>query len=80
MPTAPHIVADDLIEALAELEHKQWQHWSKTAAHAVPHELRAKWERSWRPYAELSDELKECDRVWARRVISLLRERKLILE
>jgi hypothetical protein len=37
-----------------------------------------KWQRSWVDYAELTDELKELDRVWARKVVTLLHQRKLI--
>jgi hypothetical protein len=69
---------DDLIEALAELEHEQWMHWSQAAASEVPALTKAKWQRSWMAYADLNDELKEADRVWARKVVYLLRERQLI--
>jgi len=37
-----------------------------------------KWQRSWVAYAELADEMKETDRVWARKVVKLLRQRGLI--
>jgi hypothetical protein len=69
---------DDLVEALAEIEHEQWMHWSQTVAVNVPDATRDKWQRSWVNYADLTDELKEADRVWARKVVTLLREQKLI--
>ena len=71
----PH---DELIEALAEVEHEQWMHWSQAVATEVPETTRDKWRRSWAPYANLTDELKEADRVWARKVVSLLQKQKLI--
>jgi hypothetical protein len=69
---------DELIEALAELEHAQWLHWSRAVAADVGAATRDKWQRSWVDYAELTEDLKEADRVWARKVVALLRKRKLI--
>jgi len=69
---------DDLVEALAKLEHTQWMHWSQAVAAEVNTATRDKWQRSWVDYAELTEELKEADRVWARKVVTLLRQRKLI--
>ena len=69
---------DELVEALAEIEHAQWLHWSQAVAADVGVATRAKWQRSWVDYAELTEDLKEADRVWARKVVTLLRQRKLI--
>ena len=78
MNNQPLNPAEDLIEALAKIEHEQWMHWSQAAAEDVPAATRAKWRGSWVSYDELTDELKEADRVWARKVVTLLRQRKLI--
>ena len=69
---------DDLVEALAEIEHEQWMHWSQAVAPKVLPGIRDSWQMSWVDYAELTESLKEADRVWARKVVTLLRERKLI--
>jgi len=69
---------EDLVEALAKIEHEQWMHWSKAVSGEVPDVVRAKWQHSWVDYDKLTDEVKEADRVWARRVITLLHRRKLI--
>lgn len=69
---------DDLVEALSEIEHEQWLHWSKAVAPKVLSDVSDGWRQSWINYAELTEELKEADRVWARKVVTLLRERKLI--
>ena len=69
---------EELVEALAEIEHEQWVHWSQTVAGEVSAVTRDKWRRSWVAYAELTDEVKETDRVWARKVTTLLRRRRLI--
>ena len=68
----------ELMEALAEIEHEQWMHWSRIVAADVTEATRAKWQRSWTDYAALPDDLKEDDRVWARKVITILRQRRLI--
>lgn len=67
-----------LLEALAEIEHQQWQHWSQAVAPEASPATRLKWQDSWKPYPLLTEELKEGDRVWARKVLALLRENKLI--
>jgi hypothetical protein len=69
---------EELVEALAEIEHGQWMHWSQAVAGDVASGTRDKWERSWVSYAELPDDLKEADRVWARKVVALLHQHKLI--
>ena len=70
---------NDLVEALAEIEHEQWMYWSQTVAPKVLSGVSDNWRSSWVDYAELTEVLKEADRVWARKVVELLRKRKLIL-
>ena len=72
------LAGNDLVEALARIEHEQWTHWSQAVAGAVTEPIRAKWQRSWVDYAELTDDLKEADRVWARKVVTFLRSNNLI--
>jgi hypothetical protein len=69
---------DELIEELAKIEHQQWMHWSQAVAAQVPPVTREKWKGSWVDYDELTDELKEADRVWARRVVTILRQCEII--
>jgi hypothetical protein len=69
---------DDLIEALAAIEHEQWMHWSQAVAKEVAETTRSQWQGSWGDYAQLTEELKEADRVWARKVVALLLQRGLI--
>ena len=66
----------ELIEKLADLEHKQWIKWSKTLVQMkqVPIERELRWKKLWIPYSALSEELKEQDRVWARKVLKILKE------
>lgn len=78
MKTPPLSSPDSLIESLAKIEHEQWIHWSQAVSGEVSEATRNKWQRSWVAYAELADEMQEADRVWARKVVELLRQRRLI--
>jgi len=55
------------LEMLASLEHEQWIQWNK----AMTKEFQKP--QLWIPYEELLDEQKEKDRVFARKVLELLK-------
>lgn len=65
---------NNLLEKLAELEHEQWIAWSKDIAskEKLSPERLKRWKSLWVPYKELSEEMKEFDREWARKVIEEL--------
>jgi hypothetical protein len=63
---------DSLLERLAELEHEQWLAWSQAVAAEVSAERRRRWQECWVPYRELPEEVKELDRIWARKALKLL--------
>lgn len=63
---------EKLVEEIAALEHEQWMKWSKEVAPEVSEERRKRWEKYWVPYEELSEAVKEYDRIWARPVISYI--------
>ena len=65
-------MSDEVLERLAELEHEQWLAWSRAVAGEVSEERRRRWQTCWVPYAELPEEVKEHDRLWARKVLALL--------
>ena len=64
------------IEKLAELEHQQWIEWSKPIADYINPAYYSKkldqWRKCWIPYSKLTEEQKEQDRVWARKVLEIL--------
>ena len=68
----------DLLEKLAAAEHEQWIFWSKVfyQKHKNNPKLKsqfAKWEMLWNtPYDQLTEEQKEEDRIWARKVLNIL--------
>ena len=57
----------ELIERLADLEHKQWMNWSKNIAEteSISLERFNRWQQLWIDYNDLTEEQKEQDRVWA---------------
>ena len=84
---------DELLERLSELEHVQWQNWSKSVSEDLKRlielcdkfsdnlndeekefinsqkERLIRWEGMWIPYDELSEDLKELDRNYARKIM-----------
>ena len=70
-------VLDDSLERLSAIEHEQWIEWSKNIASTEPNisfERVERWSNLWIPYEQLSDEMKEHDRKWARKIIKALRQ------
>lgn len=87
---------DELLERLSELEHVQWQNWSKSVSEDLKRlielcdkfsdnlndeekefinsqkERLIRWEGMWIPYDELSEDLKELDRNYARKIMDEL--------
>jgi hypothetical protein len=64
-----------LLEKLAALEHDQWIAWAQSIIETEPdisEERRARWQQYFVPYENLTDEVKEHDRVWARKVIEVI--------
>lgn len=63
-----------LIEKLAELEHEQWVQWNKS----LPKDLQKP--ELWLSYENLTEEQKEKDRHFARKVIFALADYFLLLK
>lgn len=71
---------DELLEVLARLEHLQWVTWSKEIARTenINPERLERWEKLWKSYSVLSDEQKEQDRKWAKKVLAVLLKERLV--
>jgi len=63
---------EELLEKLADLEHQQWEEWSKSVADEVSEERRARWETFWVPYEQLDEKTKDMDREYARKIMELV--------
>jgi hypothetical protein len=66
---------NNLLEKLAELEHKQWQHWRSEVEEENQDLERNCWLKT--PYGYLPEHIKEYDREWAKKVIKLLEKEGL---
>jgi len=74
----------ELREELAELEHKQWESWTRYTledwvkfrgfADGFLSRLERKWTENWKPYSELPEEEKDKDRIWADKVLGKLKQ------
>jgi len=69
---------EDLIEELASLEHDQWISWAKDIIknEDISPELAARWKKLFVPYDELSEEEKDKDRKWAKKVMNFIDKEK----
>ena len=63
---------DKTLEKLSAIEHEQWMEWSKSVSLEVSEDRRLMWEKLWVPYADLSEEMKEKDRKYARKVLKVI--------
>lgn len=66
------MVNNELIEKLAEIEHEQWMLWAKSVHNEVSSERKKRWQSYYVNYNELPEEVKEQDRVFARKVMEVL--------
>lgn len=68
---------DELREKLAELEHRQWAHWTRYMLDNLSLENIERWKRQLEtPYNELPEIEKDSDRVWADKVLEVLQAYK----
>ena len=66
----------EFLEKLADLEHQQWVHWTEYMMKSIHDEDKfIRWEKQIKiPYSKLSEEDKEKDRIWARKVLEELKQ------
>lgn len=66
---------NNLLEKLAALEHEQWAHWTEHMLDNLTEENTARWRgQIAASYADLTEEEKDKDREWARRVWGVVLE------
>lgn len=72
---------ETLLEKLADLEHRQWQSWTAYFLSNLTKENEVRWsEQALKNYAQLSEEDKEKDRVYARKVLEILNKPEFTAE
>ena len=63
---------DALVEGIAPFEHEQWAHWTKYMLDNLTDENIKRWRKQIETkYEDLSEEEKESDRVWARKLLAI---------
>ncbi len=67
----------NILEELAELEHKQWAHWTKYMLNNLTDEDIKRWKRQIKtPYSDLTKKEKDGDREWAEKVLKIVNKDK----
>lgn len=68
-------MSEEVIEKLAELEHEQWMAWAKSImkTESISESRKLRWTKCMIPYADLTEEMKEFDREWARKALCLMK-------
>lgn len=68
--------SDSKLEELASIEHDQWMEWAKDILEKedISEERATRWKALFVPYEELSDEMKELDRKYARKTMDAMKE------
>jgi hypothetical protein len=61
-----------MLEKLAEIEHEQWMTWATALQDEVSPERKYKWKKVMIPYKDLTEEDKEKDREWARKIMEVV--------
>ena len=66
-------VLNDWREKLADLEHKQWAHWTEYMLSNLTEENINRWKKQIKTsYNKLSEKEKQSDRVWADEVLKII--------
>lgn len=67
----------ELLEDLAALEHEQWRSWAMTILDTenISEARRVRWREScFKPYSQLTEEQKDPDRVYAEKVLFVVKK------
>ncbi|MFT6361210.1 MAG: hypothetical protein ACJA2Z_000184 [Candidatus Paceibacteria bacterium] len=67
---------EKMFEELSALEHEQWMIWAKEilSLEDISPERRERWEQYFVPYDELTDSVKNSDRVFARKSLEIFKK------
>lgn len=71
-------IKNKIKEELAELEHIQWEEWSKDIAKKedISKERLDRWRKYWIKYKDLDEETKDEDRKWAEKALKIFLKHK----
>lgn len=72
-------MANRYLEELASLEHDQWVKWARSLVKSEPNissARRERWKKLFVPYSDLSEESKEQDRKYARKILAVIGDKE----
>jgi hypothetical protein len=84
-PNKNDLLIQELIERLSALEHDQWVQYSKSVYKQIRQSASRedlmkkatdKWLSKWKPYDLLSESEKDKDRIWANKVLEIVKSNK----
>ena len=61
-----------LLDDLAALEHEQWSMWAQAVQYEVGDERRKRWQKYFKPYKDLPEQVRRLDIEWAEQVLLVL--------
>ena len=66
----------ELLEKLSTLEHEQWVSWAQEILkkECISDETKTRWEKYFIPYSDLSESIKNQDRFFAEKALTLFKE------
>lgn len=64
----------NLLEEISRLIHEEWVEWAKQIDDEVSDERKSRWETVYCDYAELSEEMKDKDRDYGKKVLAMLKD------
>jgi hypothetical protein len=79
------LLIQELVEKLSAPEHEQWVQYSKSVYKQIRQSASIddlikkatdKWSSKWKPYDSLSESEKDKDRIWANKVLKIIRSNK----
>lgn len=72
----------ELLEELAAIEHDQWIEWASSIIRSenISESRKKRWESLFVPYSELSEEMKEADRKYARIIMKKVEQENAALK
>lgn len=83
------LLIQELIEKLSALEHDQWVQYSKSVYKEIRQsasredllkKAKDKWSIKWKPYDLLSESEKDKDKIWANKVLEIIRSNEQYLK
>lgn len=67
-----------LLEEISKLIHDEWVEWAQQIEHEVSKDRRSRWQTVYCEYENLSEDMKDKDRVYGKKVLAMLKEKGIL--